>query len=164
MGDEDNRDQVIASAERFKAELSKQTNRTEPSQSIVADRYGLPVTIEGEGTSSWKGSITALTGKMWLSEPERTEHGQRLTSQGMARKDGWYFTEVESYVPGWSTQTQHSCRPPQLPNQSHLVDGRQWTGSRNFWWLGMGCYVAEYVKGCDLCNTQRPSPPLQQDD
>jgi len=22
----------------------------------------------------------------------------------------------------------------------------------NFWWPGMGCYVAEYVKGCDLCN------------
>jgi len=22
----------------------------------------------------------------------------------------------------------------------------------NFWWPGMGCYVAEYVKGCNLCN------------
>ena len=22
----------------------------------------------------------------------------------------------------------------------------------NFWWPGMGCYIAEYVKGCNLCN------------
>ena len=22
----------------------------------------------------------------------------------------------------------------------------------NYWWPGMGCYIAKYVKGCDLCN------------
>ena len=31
----------------------------------------------------------------------------------------------------------------------------------SFWWLGMGHYVAEYVKGCDLCNcTKTFSTPL----
>ena len=24
--------------------------------------------------------------------------------------------------------------------------------ARNYWWPGMGCYIAKYVKGCDLCN------------
>src|SRR5882724_2639736 len=52
MGDEDNRDQVMLSAEKFKAELSRaELNQTEPSQSIVADRDSpSQVTLEGEGT------------------------------------------------------------------------------------------------------------------
>ena len=24
--------------------------------------------------------------------------------------------------------------------------------ARNYWWPGMGRYIAKYVKGCDLCN------------
>src|SRR5882724_6888778 len=33
--------------------------------------------------------------------------------------------------------------------------------AHNFWWLGMGCYVAEYVKGCDLCNHMKTFPAPQ---
>ena len=25
----------------------------------------------------------------------------------------------------------------------------------NYWWPGMGCYIAKYVKGCDLCNQKK---------
>src|SRR5882724_10093615 len=28
----------------------------------------------------------------------------------------------------------------------------------NFWWPGMGCYIAEYMRGCDLCNHTKNSP------
>jgi len=41
MKDEDNWDQVMLSAEKFKAEPSRaELNQTEPSQSIAADRDG----------------------------------------------------------------------------------------------------------------------------
>ena len=52
MGDEDNRDQVMLLAERFKAKPSQaKLNQTEPSQSIAADGDGpSQVTIKGEGT------------------------------------------------------------------------------------------------------------------
>jgi len=51
-GDEDNQDQVMLSAEKFKAELSQaKPNQTEPSQSIAADGDSpSQVTLEGEGT------------------------------------------------------------------------------------------------------------------
>ena len=25
----------------------------------------------------------------------------------------------------------------------------------NYWWPGMGCYIAKYVKGCNLCNRMK---------
>src|SRR5882724_3866419 len=28
----------------------------------------------------------------------------------------------------------------------------------NFWWPGMGHYMAEYVKGCNLCNCTKTFP------
>src|SRR5882724_3049348 len=33
--------------------------------------------------------------------------------------------------------------------------------AHNFWWLGMGRYIAKYTKGCDLCNRTKnyPSAP-----
>ena len=30
--------------------------------------------------------------------------------------------------------------------------------ARNYWWLGMGRYIAKYVKGCDLCNQTKTFP------
>ena len=30
--------------------------------------------------------------------------------------------------------------------------------ARNFWWPRMGRYVADYVKGCDLCNCTKTFP------
>ena len=29
---------------------------------------------------------------------------------------------------------------------------------RNYWWPGMGHYIAKYVKGCDLCNQTKTFP------
>ena len=33
--------------------------------------------------------------------------------------------------------------------------------AHSFWWLGLGRYVVEYVKGCDLCNCMKTfsAPP-----
>ena len=28
----------------------------------------------------------------------------------------------------------------------------------NYWWPGMGRYIAKYVKGCDLCNRTKTFP------
>ena len=30
--------------------------------------------------------------------------------------------------------------------------------ARNYWWPGMGRYIAKYVKGCDLCNRTKTFP------
>src|SRR5467141_1304826 len=30
--------------------------------------------------------------------------------------------------------------------------------THNIWWPRMGCYVADYVKGCDLCNRTKTFP------
>ena len=30
--------------------------------------------------------------------------------------------------------------------------------ARNYWWPGMGRYIAKYVKGCDLCNRMKTFP------
>src|SRR5882672_10591598 len=30
--------------------------------------------------------------------------------------------------------------------------------THNFWWPRMGCYLADYVKGCDLCNCMKTFP------
>ena len=30
--------------------------------------------------------------------------------------------------------------------------------ARNYWWPGMGHYIAKYVKGCDLCNQMKTFP------
>ena len=27
-----------------------------------------------------------------------------------------------------------------------------------YWWLGMGCYITKYVKGCNLCNQTKTFP------
>jgi len=32
--------------------------------------------------------------------------------------------------------------------------------THNFWWPGIGCYVAKYIKGCDLCNQTKTFPAL----
>src|SRR5271167_1394642 len=36
--------------------------------------------------------------------------------------------------------------------------------SRNYWWPGVGRYIAAYVKGCDPCNRTKvfPSKPVGQ--
>src|SRR5882672_1376473 len=39
---------------------------------------------------------------------------------------------------------------------------RQWKMTKliahNFWWPRMGCYMADYVKGCNLCNRTKTFP------
>ena len=34
----------------------------------------------------------------------------------------------------------------------------------NYWWPGMGCYIAKYMKGCDLCNRTKtfPTAPVRK--
>ena len=32
--------------------------------------------------------------------------------------------------------------------------------SHNYWWPGMGCYIAKHVKGCDLCNRTKTFPAV----
>jgi len=49
-------------------------------------------------------------------------------------------------------------------HHDYLIAGHpgQWKTTElvacNFWWPRMGCYVADYVKGCDLCNHMKTYP------
>src|SRR5258708_28725409 len=33
--------------------------------------------------------------------------------------------------------------------------------SHNYWWLGISCYIASYVVGCDACNQCKSFPMLK---
>jgi len=49
-------------------------------------------------------------------------------------------------------------------HHDYLIVGHpgQWKttelATHKFWWPRMGCYVADYMKGCDLCNPKKTYP------
>src|SRR5882724_620099 len=78
----------------------------------------------------------------------------------MAR-EGWSSTLLRKdlHPQGQSAQAQHRQISPQLSGSwtlKTMEDNR--THLCNFWWLRMGCYMADYVKGCDLFNHMKTFP------
>src|SRR5882724_2036033 len=99
MGDEDNRDQVMLLAEKFKAEPSRvEPNQTKPSQSIVADRDGpSQVTLEGEGTEFLERVCNCADREDAVVRALK----ELNTGKGLCHEErmAWYSIEVESMSP-----------------------------------------------------------------
>ena len=78
------------------------------------------------------------------------------------KRMAWYSIE-EGYM---SPPTANSDNLVNALHESPITGhSGQWKTTdlvaHNFWWPGMGCYIAEYMKGCDLCNCTKnyPSAP-----
>ena len=69
-------------------------------------------------------------------------------------RDGLVLFRGRAYVP-MDAQLRHDIVEAHhdTPVTGH---SGQWKTTelvaQNYWWPGMGCYIARYVKGCDLCN------------
>ena len=79
---------------------------------------------------------------------------------------------------GWSSTLQREVDPPNSQLRHNIMNALhnspitghlgQWKTTDlvacNFWWLGMGHYIAEYMKGCDLCNHTKNylAPPARK--
>src|SRR5882724_8750150 len=78
-------------------------------------------------------------------------------SQGM---DGLVLYQGRIYVP-LDGQLRHDIVAT-LHGSPIMGHSSQWKTmdlvACNFWWPGMGHYVVEYVKGCDLCNHTKTFP------
>src|SRR5882724_9432007 len=76
---------------------------------------------------------------------------------------------------GWSSTLQREVDPPNSQLRHDIMNALHnspitghlgwWKTTDlvacNLWWPGMGCYVAEYMKGCDLCNCTKTYPAPQ---
>jgi len=86
--------------------------------------------------------------------------GKGLCHEEWREKDGLILYRGRVYIPP-NSQLRHNIMNAlhDSPVTSH---SGQWKTTdlvaHNFWWLGMGCYIAEYVKGCDLCNCTKNYP------
>ena len=87
-----------------------------------------------------------------------TERG--LHSNEWQEKDGLVLYRGKIYVPRDSQLRLNIVKA----HHNYPVVGhpRQWKTTKlvahNFWWPRMGHYVADYVKGCDLCNRTKTFP------
>src|SRR5882724_7899278 len=107
---------------------------------------------------------TAQIGRIRSFEPLKELHGGKgLCREEWQEKDGLVLYRGRVYVPP-DSQLRHDLVNTlhDSPITSH--SGRWKTTDlvpRNFWWPGMGHYIAEYTKGCDLCNHTKnyPSAP-----
>src|SRR5882724_13694478 len=78
----------------------------------------------------------------------------------MARK-GWPSTLQRQDLCPRDSQIQldivkahHDCPVVGHPGRWKMTE----LVARNFWWPQMGHYMADYVKGCDLCNHTKTFP------
>src|SRR5882724_9730719 len=78
----------------------------------------------------------------------------------MAIKDGPILYRGRVYVPP-NSQLRHDIVNA-LHNSPVTGHSGRWKTTnlvaRNFWWPGIGRYIVEHVKGCDLCNCTKNCP------
>src|SRR5882724_8435940 len=136
-----------------------------PSESITVTGDGPSrVTIKGEGITflqwvrdcaDWEDSVVQALKEL--------HGGKGLHHEEWREKDGLVLYRGRVYVPP-NGQPRHD-RVNALHNSPIAGHAGQWKTTdlvaRNFWWPGMGRYIAEYTKGCNLCNRTKnyPSTP-----
>ena len=82
------------------------------------------------------------------------DSGVNLWGDKWEEHDGLVLFRGKVYVP-LDTQLWHDIVEA---HHNTLVTGHSgwWKMTElvacNYWWPGMGCYIAKYMKGCDLCN------------
>src|SRR5882724_3230617 len=135
MGDEDNQDQVMLSAKRFKAE----PNQTEPSHSIVADGDGpSQVTLEGEGTKFLERVHNCADREDAVVRAlKELNMGKGLCCEEWRDKDGLVLYRGRVYVPQ-DGQLRHDIVAT-LHDSPIMGHSGQWMKmdlvAHSFWWL-----------------------------
>ena len=75
-------------------------------------------------------------------------------------RDGLVLFRGKVYVP-LDAQLRHDIVEAHHDTLVTVHSG-QWKTTElvawNYWWLGMGHYIAKYMKGCDLCNQTKTFP------
>jgi len=86
--------------------------------------------------------------------------GKGLHHEEWRERDGLVLYRGRVYVP-LDGQLRHNIVNA-LSDSPIMGHSFQWKTTDlvacNFWWPGVGCYVAEYMKGCDLCNCTKNYP------
>ena len=80
--------------------------------------------------------------------------GTDLRGNEWEARDGLVLFRGRVYVP-LDTQLRHDI--VEAHHDTPVTGHSGWWKTtelvaRNYWWPGMGHYIAKYVKGCDLCN------------
>ena len=86
--------------------------------------------------------------------------GTDLWGNEWEERDGLVLFRGRVYVP-LDTQLRHDIVEAHHDTPVTGHSGRWKTTelvARNYWWPGMGRYIAKYVKGCDLCNQTKTFP------
>ena len=86
--------------------------------------------------------------------------GANLWGDEWEERDGLVLFRGKVYVP-LDAQLRHDIVEAHHDTPVTGHSGRWKTTKlvvRNYWWPGMGCYIAKYVKGCDLCNQMKMFP------
>ena len=80
--------------------------------------------------------------------------GKGLCCEEWQERDGVVLYRGRVYIPP-DGQLRHNIMNT-LHDSPITGHSGQWKTTdlvtHNFWWPGMGCYIAEYAKGCNLCN------------
>src|SRR5882724_5850231 len=163
----DNRDQVMLLAECFRPSRTKASadipcQMSQPSESITVNGDGpSQVTIEGEGATFLQWIRDCADQEDSVVQALKELHGGKgLHHEEWREKDGLVLYRGRVYVPP-DGQLRHDLINAFHDSPITGHSGRWKTTdlvARNFWWLGMGHYIAEYTKGCDLCNCTQNYP------
>src|SRR5882724_6091242 len=138
---------------------------SQPSESIAANGDGPSrVTIEGEGTTFLQQVRDCADREDSVVQALKKLHGGKgLCREEWQEKDGLVLYRGRVYVPP-DGQLRHNVVNT-LHDSPITGHSSRWKTTdlvaHNFWWPGMGHYIAKYTRGCDLCNCTKnyPSTP-----
>jgi len=154
--EEDNCDRVMLEANRF-------DKSSEASESLVG-KWWWPFSCH---TRRWRGKNPWMCPWLhWLRwfdclSSEGTWHWMRVIAVIEWQEEGWSSTLLRKdlHPPRQSAQAQHCQISPQLSSSQtpQMVEDNR-THCMQLWLPRMGCYVVDYVKGCDLCKCTKTFP------
>src|SRR5882724_7282622 len=147
---------------RTKALANTPQQTPQPNESIAANGDNpSQVTIEGEGATflQWIRDCADQEDSV-VQALKELHRGKGLHRNEWREKDGLVLYRGRVYVPP-NGQLRHNLVNAlhDSPITGHL--GRWKTTdlvAHNFWWPGMGHYIAEYTRGCNLCNCTKTYP------
>src|SRR5882724_10991173 len=147
---------------RTKVSANIPCQTSQPSESIAANGDGPSrVTIEGEGSTFLQQVRDCADREDSVVQALKELHrGKGLHHKEWREKDGLVLYRGRVYVSP-DGQLRHDLVNT-LHNSPITGHSGHWKTTdlvaRNFWWPGMGHYIAKYMRGCNLCNRTKNYP------
>ena len=156
---DDNKDQIMLPAERFTPEPPDTSNEHLATEETDTEPSRIHIETNGSDIMTRIHSCTDRDESVMRALKELGS-GVNLRGDEWEECDGLVLFRGKVYVL-LDTQLQHDIVEAHhdTPVTGHL--GKWKTTelvARNYWWPGMGHYIAKYVKGCDLCNQTKTFP------